>query len=230
MSDKANNLAFQMLAVIATPKLAEKAAKMFQKDAIPVQYRLNAQGTASSEVMDMLGLGSIDKCILLSMMSKPVAKNMLRKLHTGLRLDTINSGIAFTVPLNGINRLLLQMMTETTPEELRQNVRKDDEIVTEAKHTLIVAVINRGFGDNVMDAARAAGAGGGTIMHSRQIGNEEQIRQWGLSIQQEKELVLILAEAENKMSIMRAVSEQCGMQSEAKGLVLSLPIDSVMGI
>ncbi len=228
MANAANNLSYQILAVISTPKLAEKAAKMLQKEGLPVQYRLNAQGTASSEVMDMLGLGSIDKCILLSMVSKPVAKNMLRQLHGGLRLDTVNSGIAFTIPINGVNRLLLRLMTDTTPEELRQG--KDEETVTEAKHTLIVAAINRGFGDNVMDVARAAGAGGGTIMHSRQIGSEELTRQWGLSVQEEKELVLILAEAENKTAIMQAISGQFGTQTEAKGLVLSLPIDSVMGI
>jgi hypothetical protein len=53
---------------------------------------------------------------------------------------------------------------------------------------------------------------------------------WGLGLQEEKELVLILAETEDKLAIMRAVSESCGMHSEAKGLVVSLPVDSVMGV
>ena len=59
---------------------------------------------------------------------------------------------------------------------------------------------------------------------------EEATGFWGLSVQEEKEIVLILADHEKKTAIMRAVSEKYGMHSEAKGLVLSLPIDSVMGI
>ena len=81
-----------------------------------------------------------------------------------------------------------------------------------------------------MDAARAAGARGGTLMHSRSIGSEEATNVWGLGVHEEKELVLILADHEMKVGIMRAISERCGMHSEAEGLVLSLPIDSVMGI
>ena len=68
------------------------------------------------------------------------------------------------------------------------------------------------------------------MVHSRAIENENATGFWGLSVQEEKEIVLILAELENKLPIMRAISEKCGMHSEAKGLVISLPIDSVMGI
>lgn len=102
--------------------------------------------------------------------------------------------------------------------------------MAEVKYVLIAAIVDRGFNNEVMDAARAAGAGGGTVIHSRSIDSEEATGFWGLSVQEEKEIVLILAEAENKMNIMRAISEKCGMRSEAKGLVMSLPIDSVMGI
>ncbi len=49
-------------------------------------------------------------------------------------------------------------------------------------------------------------------------------------MQEEKEIVLILSEAEKKMEIMSGISEKCGMRSEAKGLVMALPIDAVMGL
>ena len=102
--------------------------------------------------------------------------------------------------------------------------------MSESTYVLIAAIVNRGFGGEVMDAARAAGARGGTLMHSRSIGSEEATNVWGLGVHEEKELVLILADHEMKVGIMRAISERCGMHSEAEGLVLSLPIDSVMGI
>ena len=97
-------------------------------------------------------------------------------------------------------------------------------------YVLITAIVNRGFSSEVMDAARAAGAGGGTVIHSRSISSEEATNFWGMSAQEERELVLILAKHEDKVKIMSAISEGCGMHSDAKGLVMSLPIDSVMGL
>lgn len=81
-----------------------------------------------------------------------------------------------------------------------------------------------------MEAAKGAGAGGGTVLHSRSIDSKEATTFFGMSLQEEKEIVLILAKHESKKEIMRAISEKCGMHSDAKGLVMSLPIDSVMGI
>lgn len=230
MEHPEKELTYQLLMLIATPKLADKAAEMFLKSALPIQYRLNAEGTASSEIMDTLGLGSIDKCILLSTVPKAFGKAMLGKLHSELRLDAVNSGIAFTIPLTGANNLLVRMMTRTAEESGSSKNGKDDNTMTETKYVLISAVVNRGFSNEVMDAAKAAGAGGGTVMHSRSIGSEEATTFWGLSVQEEKDIVLILADREKKVDIMRSVSEKCGMQSEAKGIVMSLPIDSVMGI
>ena len=100
MENNQKKLSLQILAVIATSKLAEKAAEMFKKDNMPLQYRFNAEGTASSEIMDMLGFGSVDKCMLVSIVPKQFSKVMLKQLHTELKLDTINSGIAFTMPIN----------------------------------------------------------------------------------------------------------------------------------
>lgn len=64
---------------------------------------------------------------------------------------------------------------------------------------------------------------------SRQIADEQAMGFWGMSIQDERDLVLIVSDSENKLNIMRAIGEKCGIHSEAKGIVLSMPIDSVIG-
>jgi len=223
-------VSYRMLALIATPKLCDRAADMFLKYDLPVQYRLNAEGTASSEIMDTLGFGSIDKCILISTVPASVGNSMLKMLHKQLRLDSQNSGIAFTVPLTGASSIVLQMMNSTLEKNSFPDNGKGEGTMHEEGYVLITAVVDRGFGSEAMDAARAAGAGGGTILHSRGIENEAASAFWGLSVQEEKELVLILAEHEDKVKIMSAVSEKCGMHSKAKGIVISLPVDSVMGM
>ena len=84
---------------------------------------------------------------------------MLGKLHSQLRLDTVNSGIAFTVPLSGARNLLLQMINMST-ESISETVRKERYIMTDIKYSLVTAIVNRGFSGDVMKAAKAAGASG----------------------------------------------------------------------
>ena len=230
MENQEKTPSFQLLVLITNPKLADKATRIFRKSTLPVQYRLNAEGTASSEIMDMLGLGSIDKCILMSTVPRQLGDAMLTRLRLELRLGAVNSGIAFTISLSGMNKLLMRMLMKSEEENAVHNIRKVGNIMSDTKYALIVATVNIGFSGDVMDAAKAAGARGGTVIHSRWIGNEEVAVSWGLSMQEEKEIVLILSEEDKRVEIMSGISEKCGMRSEAKGLVMSLPIDSVMGL
>ena len=230
MENHEKDPSFQLLVLITNPKLADKATKIFRRSTLPVQYRLNAEGTVSSEIMDMLGLGSIDKCILMSTVPKALGDAMLSKLRAELHLGAVNSGIAFTISLTGLNKQLMRMLTKIDEESTSHSTRKVGNIMSDTKYALIVATVNIGFSGDVMDAARAAGASGGTVIHSRWIGNQEVAVSWGLSMQEEKEIVLILSDTDKKVEIMSAISEKCGMRSEAKGIVLSLPIDAVMGL
>ena len=68
------------------------------------------------------------------------------------------------------------------------------------------------------------------MIRSRRIGNEETTSFWGLSVQDKKEIVLILTACANKVSIMKCIGERCDMHSEAQGILLLMPIDSVAGI
>ena len=228
--DNEKKISFRLLVLITTPKLAQLAAELFKKGDLPLQYRFHAEGTASSEIMDTLGLGSIDKSILISMLPKNLADILMEKLRSQLQMSTANSGIAFTVPLSGANNLILRILTRHTHEELLSIKGKEENTMSERKYSLVAAIVNNGFSGDVMDAVRQAGGKGGTVIHSRRIGNEEVTSFWGLSVQEEKEIVLILTETEDKVALMKNIGEHCGMHSEAQGIVMSLPIDCVAGI
>ena len=102
--------------------------------------------------------------------------------------------------------------------------------MSDTNYSLVAAIVSRGFSGDVMETVRGAGAKGGTVIHSRRIGNEDVTNFWGLSVQDEKEIVLILTESANKVALMKCIGESCGMHSEAQGIVMSMPIDSVAGI
>ena len=81
----------------------------------------------------------------------------------------------------------------------------------------------------VMDAARSAGAAGGTVLHARGTGMKRAEKFFGVSLVSEKELVLIVTKTENKNAIMQAVMQKAGMDTKAKAIVFSLPVTDTAG-
>lgn len=220
------NEKLRLLFLITSPKLATKAVDMLDGSEFPFLYQMNAKGTATSEVMDILGLGSAEKRMLLCLAEKKKADGMLLKLHKALKIGTVNSGIAFTVPLNAASKIIFRVLG---PTEDAVKERKEQAAMSEKQKAMIVAVVNLGYSEDVMAAARAAGAGGGTVIHSRSV-NEENAATLGAGMTEEKDIVMIVATPDNKLAIMQAIGEKCGINSEAKGTVFSLPIDNVIGL
>lgn len=90
---------------------------------------------------------------------------------------------------------------------------------------LIVCIVNAGYSQNVMEAARIAGAGGGTILKGRGSANPEAEEFFNITIHPEKELVLILTPAEEKDKIIQAIYRNSGLSTEGQGIAFSLPVE-----
>ena len=202
--------------------------RIYQAHHVSASLVLRGHGTANSEIMDMLGLGSIDKSVLVSMVPKHLSPILMEKLYTELQLHKANTGIAFTIPLNGANNMILRILDHDAGKDVLNTSGKEENSMSETKHSLVAAIVNSGFSDDVMKAVRAAGATGGTVIRSRRIGNEEATGFWGLSVQ--KEIVLVLTKSDNKVALMQSLGESCGMHSAAQGIFMSMPIDSVAGL
>lgn len=100
----------------------------------------------------------------------------------------------------------------------------------EKEYSLIITIINRGYSELVMDAARANGAGGGTIINAKGTVAEKAKTILGISVQPEKELILILTEKETRNSIMTAIVNAAGLNTRGKGIVFALPAEDVLGL
>lgn len=98
------------------------------------------------------------------------------------------------------------------------------------KFELIIAIINRGFSEIVMDSARAKGATGGTILNARGTVVDEAQTIMGISIQPEKEVILILAKKEKRNDIMSAICQSAGLNTMGKGIIFSMLVEDVLGI
>ncbi len=102
--------------------------------------------------------------------------------------------------------------------------------MSEYKHEVILCVVNAGFSESVMDAAREFGARGGTVIHARGTANAEAEKIFNISIQPEKEVVLILVEKECRDDILHALYQKVGLQSAGQGIAFCLPVEDVVGL
>lgn len=98
------------------------------------------------------------------------------------------------------------------------------------KNELIITIVNRGFADDVMEAAKEAGARGGTIVYAKGAGSQEGERFFGIEIQPEKELVMILAPKSKRGIIMTAIAKKSGLSSPGRGLCFSVPVEDAIGM
>jgi hypothetical protein len=98
------------------------------------------------------------------------------------------------------------------------------------EYSMIMALVNQGYSEEIMAAAKPAGATGGTVFHSRQAGSENATKLWGITIQPEREIVLIVCEKSKKAAIMKAINTAYGANSEARCFLISLPVEDVCGL
>ena len=98
------------------------------------------------------------------------------------------------------------------------------------EHELITVIANEGHTDEVMDAARSAGAAGGTVLHAKGTGAQRAEKFLGVSLADEKEVVLIVSKAGEKAAIMKAIADNCGVGTPSGAISFSLPISSVAGL
>ena len=97
-------------------------------------------------------------------------------------------------------------------------------------HEAIFCIVNSGYSEAVMDAAKKLGARGGTIMNARGTANKKAEKFFNITIQPEKEIVMILVPSALKEDILHALYKQVGLDTPGQGIAFALPVDDVVGL
>jgi nitrogen regulatory protein PII len=206
-------------------------SSVFEEEKVRFHFISKGKGTASSEILDLLGIGASEKAVILCLEQNIMVPVLLREVRKKLGFHSPGAGIAFTVPLSGINNPILQVFKESILKNEKIAVENEGGIMSgEIKNDLIIAIINQGYCDEFMTTAREAGATGGTVLNARGMAHQGPVKFFGVSVQDEKEIIIILTKREKKTAIMQAVSQAYGIASKAGGIVFSLPVDQVMGL
>jgi len=228
VDNASKNPVLKLLVIIIDRDKTERIKNLLQKERIGLQYILHGQGTASSEMMDLLGLGQVDKSVILCIDLDYRIEELMRAASRLFQFKLPGQGISFTVPINGLSSPVLRLLSDDTSDSKPED--EVDRMQSEITHDIILAVINQGYSEELMTAAKTAGARGGTVLHARRIAGEEALKFLGISIREDKEIVAIVTSHAMKNGIMQAISQKCGIKTEARGLVISLPVDGVAGI
>jgi hypothetical protein len=207
-------------------------SSVFEDEKVRFHFISKGRGTASSEILDLLGIGASDKAVILCLEQDVMVPVLLREVRKKLGFHSPGAGIAFTIPLSGINNPILQVFKESIHknDKLFSEREGGTAVSGEIKHDLIVSIINQGYSDEFMTVAREAGASGGTVINARGLAHQGPVKFFGVSVQDEREIVIILTGRDKKAPIMQAVSQACGISTKAGGIVFSLPVDNVQGL
>ena len=221
--------AVKALVTIVERGSGDNISAFFNKNFRQASFLTKGVGTAGSELMAVLGLDSADKDVIISFVNASVLPAMLNELSGKKFIKSAGKGIAFTLRLNGISGLLQGALTAGVNEN---HTEREEIMYRKDKFSLILAVAAPGYTDDIMSPAKEAGATGGTVLHARGIGNDGPGKFLGISIQSDKEVICILAPAENRLKIMNAVKDGFGPRAKtgAGALLLSLPVEDMVQV
>jgi nitrogen regulatory protein PII len=209
-------------------------SSIFEEENVRFHFISKGRGTASSEVLYLLGIGSSEKAVILCLEQDVLVPVLLKEVRKKLGFHNPGVGIAFTIPLSGINNPILRVFKESIHKNEKIALEKDTSSMSNeikaGANDLIVSIINQGYSDEFMTLAREAGASGGTVINARGMAAQGPVKFFGVSVQDEREIIIILAKRDQKTAIMQTVSQNYGITTKAGGLIFSLPVDHIMGL
>lgn len=221
-----NKIENVVLMVTIAPKVkSEEYISYFAEKNVHFTLGRYGKGTANEEILSYLGIGNKEKCVLFSFTTLQNSRILLKEMEIRMQLKKIGEGLAFTIPISAVSskKSLEILFGEISNEE-------GEGYEMETENEVIVVVTNRGYVDKVMDAARSAGAKGGTVVHARGTGIENAEKFFGSTIGAEKEMIFIVTKTEKRNEIIKAIKGEAGIKTEAQSILFSLPVTDIAGL
>ena len=200
--------------------------KFYTDYGLTCHFQTVGRGTASSDLLDILGVGSTERDIIFTFGEQNQMLRMLHQMQDDEESALRAKGIAFGMKLTALNTLAAAVLMGSGIQSGMEGAGAMQQNKEDA-HTLVLIVVNQGHTDEVMNTAREAGARGGTIIRSHWAGSEESESFYGITLQAEKEIIAIVAGDQRRRLIMEAVNKKHGMNTEAGAMICSVALDQM---
>ncbi|MGN1345866.1 MAG: P-II family nitrogen regulator [Eubacteriales bacterium] len=215
-----------MILTITRRSDSEQFVEFFKRYGCPAVLSVVANGTARKSILSMMGLEATEKMVSFTFADPALRRKLMRRLSNEMKIDAPDRGVAVSIPFSSAGRYTAAALTSSVEDASGKDAKEES---MESNYDLILAICAGGHTDLVMDAARSAGAAGGTVVHAKGTGAIGVKKFFGLSIADEKEMVFIVTQSNKKTDIMRAIMQNAGADTEAHSLVFSLPVNDTAG-
>lgn len=217
---------YNMVLTILNRSYEKDYVEFFKQNGIVHMTEMLGHGTASKSILDYLGIENNEKIIIQAVVAAGQVDALFAGLVSRMGINLPGTGVAMSIPVESIaGTWSMKYLTEGQETQTAEDVK-----MKEANYSLITVIAEKGCSDMVMDAAREAGARGGTVVHAKGTGKESEAKFFGVSISPEKEMIYIATRKCDRADIMRAIMEKAGPQTDAKAVVFSLPVEDIAGL
>ena len=210
-----------MLFVIINDSDEKYVTKIFNKYKIGFRFVVNGMGTASGSLLNYFGLNQEDKTVMSVVVTSKLCKCLLNDLIEKGRFNEHGKGIAFGIPLSSATKYMI---------DFYENQELEDIEMEEVNKHLIITIVNQGNAEKVMTEAKKAGATGGTTLNGRGMNSDKIIKFLNITIEPEKDIVLILVPDNIRNDVMKMIINALGLKTPGAGICFSLPVDYVAGL
>lgn len=222
-----DNRIMAMLSIITRGK-AKAYMSMLDARGIGFHFQTTAFGTAPSEMMDIFGLGTNDKDIVISLAPEDTVNSYAYDISKNIGGNFEYGGLMLCVRLSAIGRISAELVSRASGGKNEEGGKK--RVKSAQKHQLILVSVNQGYTDAVMETAKRAGAMGGTVLRARLLDSGVMEQLSNAAVHSEREIIAIFAPAGTATHIMEDVNRIHGVLSDANGVVVALPVDKAYKI
>ena len=194
---------------------------------IKVNFQTVGFGTAPTEMMDIFGLGTNAKDIVVSIGDENPIKDMMANYGSIFESHTKYGGLMIVMKISAAGRILTEILSRNKDNN---SERGDGAMKNEHHNNLILISVNDGYSEDVMQIARKAGATGGTVIKGRLADIEQFADINENEIDGEREILCILAPLQTSAQIMEDVNKKFGLTSPANGIIVAIPTEKAYKI
>lgn len=196
-----------------------RVSKLAKKSGIKGTTAFLGHGTIKSDLLDFLGINDIRKELVLMVSNEETADAAMEAISKSLKLHRPGRGIAFAL---NVTRVIGIRNCEDLTHKKEEGKNP--------MHEAIFVIVDKGEGENIIDSAKKAGSHGATLINARGSGIHEQSKLFGMHIEPEKEIILILSTRENTENIIDMIRQENRIDEPGQGILFTVDVSRTLGL
>ncbi|MBQ9205539.1 MAG: transcriptional regulator [Treponema sp.] len=183
---------------------------------------LMGRGLAKSNLGAILGGGETTKDLIYMVVDSEKKSQIIDAILESTKHEKSDFGELFTLPVDSLMKA--GVLSENSNSDGEKDMSNEKTSVAEPSRDMITVIVNKGYADDVMFAARKAGASGGTVINARGTAREDDEKFFGVHIVPEKDMLVIVVEHSKKETVLSSIKELKCLKEPGMGIAFSSPV------